>query len=223
MEVVEKLGSARNWAALTDVITSAIAPCAARERAIDILEREKNQDELLPLLRTSGISPQLQLRACKAIVKLGDLRSISEQLDSFFAAIFTSTMDASVATEGHRLRADFYFRLTDYERAVQEYDEVLKADPDDEWVLALRGNCCRLLGRYDQAMANFNASLDRDPDDPWDLIRRGLTLYAVGDYRRARQDFAKALDLGSTESHFLDEYADSLLQIGDLDKALEVS
>ena len=157
IELVELLGRAKNWAALFDTVASPIAPLAVRDRAVNILEREKNQDELLTLLAVSEILPALQLKICKAIINLGDLRPIIEQLESFFEGFFGTNHDRDTLKQAHRLRAELHDKLADHEGAILEYGKVLEDDPNDEWVLGLRGNCYRLLGSYAQALLDFNA------------------------------------------------------------------
>lgn len=91
--------------------------------------------------------------------------------------------------------ANRYFEDGRYDKALQEYEQALQADPGN--LHALRGKARSLmqLQRHDEALAAFNAAIARQPDFAASYANRGILHDRNGDYRRAMQDYETALRL----------------------------
>jgi tetratricopeptide (TPR) repeat protein len=102
------------------------------------------------------------------------------------------------ATE-HRVRGNAHFREGDYKGAIAEYDEGLKAKPNDAATLILKGNAQYELGALDDAYASYKAAFASDPTAA-DAVR-GMALIATkrGDLDDAAKQFETLLGMPKHE------------------------
>jgi tetratricopeptide (TPR) repeat protein len=90
---------------------------------------------------------------------------------------------AQARTRGDQAAALGYFR------------RALRLRPTDASLLALRGDCKRLLGLHHQALSDFTRALARHPDAPWTLAHRGAVYRQLHLFEAAAADFDRALEL----------------------------
>jgi tetratricopeptide (TPR) repeat protein len=102
------------------------------------------------------------------------------------------------ATE-HRVRGNAHFREGDYKGAIAEYDEGLKAKPNDAATLILKGNAQYELGALDEAYASYKSAFASDPTAA-DAVR-GMALIATkrGDLDDAAKQFETLLAMPKHE------------------------
>jgi len=55
--------------------------------------------------------------------------------------------------------------LKNYKQALSDFDEALKIDSDNVFVLGNRGETHRMLNNYEQALTDLDKALRIDPDD----------------------------------------------------------
>jgi len=93
------------------------------------------------------------------------------------------------------LAGDRAFADANYDRALKNYREALKADPDH--IEALRGKARSLLQkeRYDEAVMHFDIAIEREPEFPGTYANRGIALDRMGEYELALKDYEYALHL----------------------------
>jgi tetratricopeptide (TPR) repeat protein len=91
--------------------------------------------------------------------------------------------------------ANRYFEDGKFDKALQEYQNALQADPSN--LHALRGKARSLLQleRYDEALAAFDEAIASEPDFAASYANRGILFDRMADYRRAIQDYEQALRL----------------------------
>jgi tetratricopeptide (TPR) repeat protein len=92
-------------------------------------------------------------------------------------------------------RADAYVRKTDYDRALADYDEVIKLAPDTAIAFALRGVVHAKRGDYDGAIADYERAIDLEPNLASAFSNHGLAWAAKGELRLAIADYTKAIKL----------------------------
>jgi tetratricopeptide (TPR) repeat protein len=93
---------------------------------------------------------------------------------------------------------DFDAYLTEgmYEdRAIQDYNAVIRLDPNNAAALRNRGIVNTKRQRYDQAISDFSEAIRIDPNAASACYGRAYALRFVGQYERAIADYRKALTL----------------------------
>lgn len=77
----------------------------------------------------------------------------------------------------------------DYEAALDIYNQILEAEPDQDVIRSRAANCYYKLGRYADALREINTAMKTSSDI--ELIGRRADIYvAAGDYRAAISDFS---------------------------------
>jgi tetratricopeptide (TPR) repeat protein len=92
-------------------------------------------------------------------------------------------------------RGTAYYDKADYERAIADYDEVIRLDPNNTNALNNRGLAYQKKGDHGQAIADFNEALRINPSNSIAFNNRGSAYYHQGDYARANADFNEAIRL----------------------------
>jgi tetratricopeptide (TPR) repeat protein len=83
----------------------------------------------------------------------------------------------------------------DYDRAIADYNQALRIDPQNAWAYNNRGIAWRNKGDYDRAIADYNQALRIDPQNAWAYNNRGIARRNKGDYDRAIADSNQALTI----------------------------
>jgi tetratricopeptide (TPR) repeat protein len=95
---------------------------------------------------------ELAIRSCSVIIQEGT------KTGPDLSAVFYNRGNA------HRSKGD-------YDRAIQDYDEALRIEPDDEDILNNRGVAYRSKGQIDRAIQDYDRAIQLRPDDaipqPW--------------------------------------------------------
>ncbi len=95
----------------------------------------------------------------------------------------------------HNNRGLAYHHKSIYERAIQDYDEAIRLDPN--YAIAYNNRCWTygLIRRPNDALRDCNESLRLSPDDPATLDSRALAYWLLGDRDKARQDLERAREI----------------------------
>jgi tetratricopeptide (TPR) repeat protein len=107
--------------------------------------------------------------------------------------------------DAYRYKAlwDFEAYLADgvYEdRAIADYDEGLRLDPNNAAAFRNRGFLNTRRQRYDRAIQDFDEAIRLDPNVAASFLGRAYALRFVGQYDRAVADYRKALTLQLDET-----------------------
>ncbi len=93
-------------------------------------------------------------------------------------------------------RGHLYLNLDQYERAIADFDQAIRLDP--EWINSVvgRGVANYSLGRFDQALEDFDAAIawNRERAGPTELFYRGLIRSSRGRYAEAIEDFTRTIE-----------------------------
>lgn len=92
-------------------------------------------------------------------------------------------------------RGNVYRRAQQYQRALADYNESLKLDPDSAPALTSRGNAWRGMDNLDKAIADHTAAVAIDPNYAEAFSNRGNCWADKGEYSRAIADYDRAIDL----------------------------
>jgi tetratricopeptide (TPR) repeat protein len=93
-------------------------------------------------------------------------------------------------------RAWIYYRTDDFDRAIEDYDRVIRMEPDFAGAYAGRADAYRGKVLYDRAIADFERSIELDPDGNTYVSRGDLFLFELGEPERALEDYDTAIRLG---------------------------
>jgi tetratricopeptide (TPR) repeat protein len=142
--------------------------------------REGAHDRAIQLLsralETGGLTTDEQVTAAKA-------RGAGYQARSLIADTFER------GEEARQLR----------EKALADYDAVLRLAPEDEETLVDRGQIFQADRHYERALADYAAAL-RLKRSPATLMLQAASFRAIGDTDRAIADYTAVLDLGAGDS-----------------------
>jgi tetratricopeptide (TPR) repeat protein len=83
-----------------------------------------------------------------------------------------------------------------YQQAVNDYNKVLEAQPNDAQAYKNRGRAYFLLLNYQQAINDFDKVIELISDDAEAYFFREASREKSGDYQQAIKDFNKAAWLG---------------------------
>lgn len=82
-----------------------------------------------------------------------------------------------------------------FDRAIADYTQAIKLDPDDADGYNNRGNAYRRAGQLDRAIADFNLAIKLAPTDPDPVNGRGDAYLGKNQPDRALEDFNRAIKL----------------------------
>jgi protein O-mannosyl-transferase len=119
---------------------------------------------------------------------------------------------------------EVYLRKGDYERAISNYNQALRMNPDfrgANYFYVNRGTAYLMKGDYEMAIADYHQALRIKPNDANAYHHRGTAYLNKGDFEGAISDFNKALEInpGNAETYFYKALACE--KIGRLQEALE--
>jgi TPR repeat protein len=86
-------------------------------------------------------------------------------------------------------------RNREYDQAIEQYDHVIRLDPQHINALNNRGNAYLAKGGYDQAIADFDRAIAIKPDFATAYANRGNAFQDRGEFDRAIRDYGVALQL----------------------------
>src|SRR5262249_42419160 len=93
-------------------------------------------------------------------------------------------------------RAQAYEGLGDLTRAIADFDEAIRLDPEARsFRFYARANALRDAGQYDLALTDYETVLKLAPTNAWVLVDRGRTYARMGRSEAAKSDFDSALKL----------------------------
>ena len=101
----------------------------------------------------------------------------------------------------------------DGDKVTTEYDEMIRQQPDNAQVYALRGAAYFSLGWYEKAVADFDEAIRLQPDNAQAYFLRGIVHYFLDHYENTVADFETALKLARAAGD------DDL--VADIEEALE--
>lgn len=87
-----------------------------------------------------------------------------------------------------------------YDRAIQDYDHVIRLKPNDAKAFYNRGNAYESKKLYDRAILDFDQAIRLKPGDAFTLSARGATYVGKGLYDRAIEDFDQVIRLSPDDS-----------------------
>jgi Flp pilus assembly protein TadD len=92
-------------------------------------------------------------------------------------------------------RGSAYYRLGDYPRAVRDYDDALRMDPNDSSAHYNLGLIDEQIGDRPRAIAEYTGAIRTQPDNADAYLRRGVLFLDAGRFDQAVTDFTRVHEL----------------------------
>ena len=89
-------------------------------------------------------------------------------------------------------RGHAYYTLDQYARAIQDWDETIRLEPDNPYVFIERGSAYYALGQYARAIQDFDEAIRLKPDLALAFSSRSNAERKMGNTAAADADSAKA-------------------------------
>jgi len=107
------------------------------------------------------------------------------------------------------------YRAGDYEKAITDYTEAIRINPNYYYTFYMRGAAYSQIGDLDRAIEDYNQSirLSSTITFPAPYLNRGQAYHNKGDYSRAISDYETVLRLASRLSPSLADAARSNLDL----------
>lgn len=122
------------------------------------------------------------------------------------------------------LLGDVYNSAGQYDKSAENYDKVLKAQPDNAYVLNNYSYYLSLRKEnLEKAKKMAKKAVDLEPDQYNYQDTYGWVLYQNSEYQEAAHWLEKAVDNGgSINGEILEHYGDALFMMGNTEKAVEI-
>jgi tetratricopeptide (TPR) repeat protein len=117
-------------------------------------------------------------------------------------------------------RGEAYLKTGDYDHAIQDFDRVVSAWPDDTRALTDRGEAHLRKGNLDRAIQDCTYAIKFYPKDGPAFRIRGDAYVLKGNYTSGMQDLNRAIQINPTYHNFNDR-AYAYYRQGDFDRAMQ--
>jgi len=174
-----------------------------------LYEGQENYDQVIAILTTAlGINEEIyhryQFQYKSPLLKREEDHV---QLDTRLSLLVNKSYSRSAI---YNNRGHAYFNINDMERAIADYAEALRLEPNDatargnlSGVYFYRGNEYLNTGNYDLAIAEYTKAIQVKPDFAPAYNNRGNAYVGIYDYDRAIADYTQAIRI---DSNFADPY-----------------
>lgn len=121
-----------------------------------------------------------------------------------FFFILSVIILSSCNNEDSRIGDDF-FKVGEYTKAIETYNDFLKYKPKHIKTIYNRGRCYQELGEYDKALEDFNMVISLDANNENALLSIGQDFYRKKEYSSATFYCEKVLERNprNTMAHYL--------------------
>lgn len=93
-------------------------------------------------------------------------------------------------------RANWRYRLSDFEILLRDYDQVIRIQPDFTFALYNKANILCVLKQWQEAIGYYTKAIQQDKDFAEAYFNRGLTYVYIGETDKGLADLSKAGELG---------------------------
>jgi len=144
-------------------------------------EARKREAELLAQLE------EAKKREAELLARLNDFANVAAR----------ETKPELSTAEEYIDMGNVYFEKGSYDRAIIDYCEAIRLDPNNAAPYYNRGNAYREKGDNDRAIADYSEAIRLDPNDAASYCSRGIAYYNKDDNDRAIADCSEAIRLDS--------------------------
>ncbi len=166
--------SARCVAAIAGIVCSSVL-------AVSPVARAQTQQQLNWCNGEGGVSADQRINACTAVIRSG--RFVGAEL-----------------AKAYNNRGNGSYSKQDYDSALSDYNQAVRANPDYADAYNSRGNVWRYWQDYDRAIAEYDQAISLNPNYADAYNNRGTAWHEKGDRERAVADYRKAAELGHRDA-----------------------
>lgn len=103
-----------------------------------------------------------------------------------------------------------YLAKRNNDRAIQDYDQAIRLNPQDYFAFYSRGDAYNDKGQYDRAIQDYDEAINLYPDFALAFNNRGNAYGNKKEYDRAIQDYDQAIKLSPRLTRAINNRADAL-------------
>ena len=118
-------------------------------------------------------------------------------------------------------RANAYSEIGEQDRAIADYDQAIRINPNHAASFANRGVAHARKENYDRAIDDYDQAIRIKPTYVDAFTNRGVAHARKGDYDRAIQDYDEAIRLDDHYANAFYARGNAYRRIGDYDRAIE--
>jgi tetratricopeptide (TPR) repeat protein len=107
----------------------------------------------------------------------------------------TAHQEISTQVAFYSIRGIAYSEINKNEKALTDFDHIIKLDKKNPWAFAHRGEIHRWMKKHQLALADFNRAIDLDEQYVWAITKRGQTYRNLSQIQNAIKDFNRALEI----------------------------
>jgi lipoprotein NlpI len=164
-----------------------------------------------------------QSPANDAVVCADAVQKPDQAIAACTRAIDSKQLPPPVLAASHYNRGNAWFRKADFDKAIADYDEAAKLDPQDSAIVANRARAWLSKGELDKAQADIDAAIKMSPRSAGRFLERGRIWLLKAQPGRSLADFDAALRLDPNlvsalaargrAKFYLSRYADALADL----------
>ncbi len=94
-------------------------------------------------------------------------------------------------TAGYKVRSAVYFKMNNFEKAINDLSKIIALDAKDSEALFTRGLYYQKLNQHSNAVNDFTSIIDKNPKNHEALFCRGASFEALNQYKKAIKDYEK--------------------------------
>lgn len=115
---------------------------------------------------------------------------------------FTTAMELMGGNdlESLELRGVAYRKMGDYDRAMKDFNELIRVQPKDSWAYFHRGTCYSVMKNYEYAIRDYTQAIVYDPGNADAYFNRGLAYSRIDNHQLAIADFSKVIQYVKPDS-----------------------
>jgi tetratricopeptide (TPR) repeat protein len=108
---------------------------------------------------------------------------------------FNDEVKRNPTAKTYTIRGTIWDHMREYDKAIADYTEAIRRDPQNAMVLYMRGSAREDRDDYDKAIADFSEAIRLDPKNEDAYYRRGWDCLIKKDYDKAISDLSEAIRL----------------------------
>jgi tetratricopeptide (TPR) repeat protein len=158
------------------------------------------------LEKCKSVDSDTRITGCTAIIQSG---------------LLTKLLPASTLSIMYDNRGTAYYNKGDYDRAIQDYDQAIRINPNGVSGYYSRGSAYYKKGDYDRVIQDLNEAIRLSPKDTSLYDLRGESYKNKSDYDRAIQDFNEAIHLNPNFERAYFDCGNAYIDKDDYDRAIQ--
>jgi putative GTP pyrophosphokinase len=124
-----------------------------------------------------------------------------------YGVILSMKLDNKIRSLVYNHRGMARFSRNENSRALRDFGQAIRFDPNNDRNFANRGLCFRVMKRYEKSLRDFETALEINPNRPENYLGRAQTFFEMQQYDLAKLDCERIL-----ENHPGDKAASELLE-----------